>query len=293
MAATRNKIALGTVQFGLPYGLSNRRGQVPPAEVCEILAYGHQHQIDILDTAAAYGTSETVLGECLRTAAHAFKIISKLPAACKPEAVANQVRHSLQQLRVHNLYAYLFHDFDNYRQNPATLDELFKLKAAGLIQHIGFSLYYPHQLEYLWQHNISFDLVQLPFNILDQRFAYLFPLLQEKNIQVHVRSVFLQGLLLTPPDQLHSYFKPLVPVLEQVHQLAVSKNLAINYLCLGFAHLFPAINNLVIGVTSIADLKANINYLDYLEDVAAIWFELKNLAITEEAFLLPFNWKTN
>jgi aryl-alcohol dehydrogenase-like predicted oxidoreductase len=293
MAAELNKIALGTVQFGLPYGISNQRGQVPMPEVFAILNFCRQQNINLIDTAAAYGTSESVLGKCFVNISFKFNIISKLPASSLPEEVAGHVNNSLRQLQVEYLYGYLFHDFNTYLERPETLDELMNLKARGVIQKLGFSLYYPNQLEYLLQKNISLDIVQIPFNIFDQRFAYLFPLLQERNIQVHVRSVFLQGLLLTPPEDVNIFFKPLLPALTNLHQLAKDKNIPLPHLCLGFAHLFLAINNLIVGVTSLSDLEINIAYTQHLPLIKECLPELKDLAQTNETFLLPFNWKMN
>ena len=77
------KLGLGTVQFGMNYGMSNLRGRTPPAEVDHILRLAADNGVQVLDTAAVYGDSEVVLGKLLAPD-HDFRIVTKIPGFKTP-----------------------------------------------------------------------------------------------------------------------------------------------------------------------------------------------------------------
>lgn len=289
MGTAPNKLALGTVQFGLDYGISNTKGQVPENQVRKILNFGRQHDINTLDTAAAYGKSEAVLGNLLPD--FNFQLISKLAPDCIPDEVSTQFHHSLEKLKQNQLYGYLVHDYATYEKQPGIYDEFLKLQTAGLIQKVGFSLYYPAHLEMILQDDLPLQLVQIPFNIFDQRFAYLLPALAARNIEVHARSIFLQGLFFKSATNLPAFFSSLKPALQAIQVISESLGIPLPALLLSFVHGFSEVSKLVIGVTSVAELKANLNYVDFIETVEPYREKLKNLACTDENLILPFNWK--
>src|SRR5688572_15820118 len=121
-----NKIAIGTAQFGLNYGISNEHGQTSFGDVCEILKQA-ENKLDTLDTATAYGNSETVLGNALQETNTHFKVITKLSG--KEESIAETVADSLKKLGLTKLDGCLFHNFENYKAQPEQFEELQKLKA--------------------------------------------------------------------------------------------------------------------------------------------------------------------
>jgi len=118
------KIALGTVQFGMNYGISNKIGQTPELEVAKILQLASNYEIDLLDTATNYGNSEIILG---RIISGQFKIISKFP---KPEGkdLSEYLDQSLGRLNTNTLYGYIAHDADGLINNPEIWNELISLK---------------------------------------------------------------------------------------------------------------------------------------------------------------------
>ena len=290
MAGEPGKLALGTVQFGMKYGVSNARGQTPPAAVRAIFKICLRENITMLDTAAAYGESETVIGEQLSTYPGSFQIISKLPA-CRAPQVRSLFATTLQRLQQPNLYGYLIHDFASFQADPSLFDEIYRLQQSGWIQKIGFSVYFPAQLEEVLALQLPIQLVQLPFNVFDQRFTYLFDQLTRQNIQIHVRSVFLQGLVFMATADLPPYFKPFMNRIEQLQALAGVAAVPLNHLLLAFAHFQTAINKIVIGVTAAADLRQNYTYVDSLDQVRPFLNQLTELATTDERLVLPFNWK--
>jgi len=196
-----NKIALGTAQFGLVYGVSNKVGQVKKAEVAAILELAHKLNITTLDTATAYGESEKVLGSA---GVDKWQIISKLPAL--PANIIDvdgwiegQVYDSCQRLKVANLYGLLLHRPRQLMEpgGEAIRDALYRLKKKGLVEKVGVSVYDPDELGPIVS-RMKVDIVQAPFSIVDQRLATSgwIRRLQDEGCELHVRSVFLQGLLL-------------------------------------------------------------------------------------------------
>ena len=195
------KLALGTVQFGLDYGIANDTGQVQAAQMKTILEMADNAGIHLLDTAAAYGDGELRLGQC---GVNQFKVISKLPAyistqASPSEWVIKHVQASLTQLQCDHLYAYLLH-------RPADLlgeygcelfDTLMHLKQQRLIEHIGVSIYSPDALDQLFD-RYPLGVVQAPLNIFDRRFLYSGWLqkLHEHGVEIHIRSAFLQRIVI-------------------------------------------------------------------------------------------------
>ena len=168
------RLALGTAQFGMPYGIANRTGQVSDAEAQDILQQARGAGIDTLDTAMAYGESEARLGAL---GVRAWQVVTKLPAVDDHCAdvhgwVQQSLASSLERLRVDRLYALLLH-------RPAQLlgsrgDEIFRaltdVKSQGVVGKIGVSIYAPAELEQLWP-CFRPDLVQAPFNVLDRRLS--------------------------------------------------------------------------------------------------------------------------
>ena len=114
MAEKASKIALGTVQFGTDYGVSNREGQTDAREVERILDTALEFGIDLIDTASAYGNAEQVLG---RYDLSSFKVVSKFMPPPEGAAIAGQLGTTLSNLRVDSLYGYLAHRPDDLLEN--------------------------------------------------------------------------------------------------------------------------------------------------------------------------------
>ena len=280
-----SKLALGTVQFGLDYGINNQRGKVPENEAVEILEYAFKSGIDTLDTAAAYGSSEEVIGKFIRKNPKAFKIVSKLPK-CRSEEVIGIVERSLERLKGPSLYGYLLHDFKSFQGDPEILNGLNALKACGRIRKVGFSLYYPAELEFLLQNKVEFDLLQVPYSIFDQRFGKYFKKMKDQGVEVHTRSTFLQGLVFKPPRELAPFFDAIKDKLSKLADISEPVSA-----CLGFVLLNKQIDRVVVGVDSRKNLEEIIRSADMAGRVADIYDDLAALKEDSENILLPFNWK--
>ena len=188
-----NKIILGTVQFGLDYGVSNKKGIPSNKELKEIFSLAENNGIFLLDTASGYGNAEKRIGDISNGN---FKIITKISNIDNAQSIENQIKKSLFNLKSDFIYGCLFHNTNELLHNLFLWEELNKLKKLGLIKKIGVSLYHPKNLENLLSLKIIPDIIQIPFNIIDRRFEPYFERLNKLNIEIHVRSIFLQGLLI-------------------------------------------------------------------------------------------------
>ena len=288
----KNKIALGTAQFGLDYGISNKTGQIPENQVFEILNESIRSGIGVLDTAYAYGNSELVIGNFVKKHGNAFKIISKLPE-CDPKNVKNIFESSLDRLGVEGLYGYMCHSFQHYRDNPEIWDILKKLKSEGKIKKIGVSLYYPSELEYIIENKINIDIIQVPYNIFDRRFEQYFPVLKKIGVEIFVRSAFLQGLVFKKPSELDDFFEKIRGKIANLHSLATELDIPIAALCLNFAILNEFVDRVIVGVDSVQNLKEIVSSSSYRADVENMLEKLSSLQEDDENMILPMNWKVN
>ncbi|WP_076423105.1 aldo/keto reductase [Pontibacter lucknowensis] len=283
------RLILGTAQFGLPYGISNQRGQIPEAEIATILTEAAKAGIDTLDTAAAYGSSEQCLGKVLHNLPAPYRIISKYPPNQPDKSVRQAFQESLERLGADKLYGYLLHSYASYSDKPKVLDELQEMKSSGQVEKVGISLYHPAEAEELLLREAPIDLVQFPYSIFDRRFEELLPELKNRGIETHIRSVYLQGLYFMQPDQLPLYLKEAAPKLERLQQLAKAYQLPIGAVCLGFALANPYISRVVIGVESLQTLQENISF-SKMPLPEALHTELLELKEENETILLPYKW---
>jgi len=282
------RIAIGTAQFGMKYGINNRRGAVPATEVDAILERGCREGVDTIDTAHAYGHSENVIGAALAAFHGRFRVITKLGAGMPAR---DSLRESLTRLRTSKVEGVLVHDYASFVRDPGLLDELIAAREAGIARKIGFSLYYPAELSRLLDEDIDFDLVQCPFSVFDRRFEPLFPWLKRRGVEIHVRSVFLQGLVFTPPRRLSPHFEGLRRNMVSLYEVAAESGLCIASVCLGFALSKEDIDRVVIGVDGSADFEENLSAVAERNLLVPFMGTLQSLSCDDERIVLPFNWK--
>lgn len=283
-----NKIGIGTVQFGLDYGISNATGRVQEKEVEKILKFAKEKGIEVLDTARAYGKSEEVLGRFAKKL-NSFQVVSKLPAGL--ESVSKEINKSLILLKQEKLYAYLFHDFADFEKNPLFWEGLKKEKENGRVKKIGFSLYYPEQIEKLWKNNIKFDILQVPYNIFDRRFEPYFEKLKSQNVEIHVRSIFLQGLFFMNVEKLSTHLDSAKNKIKKIQQISTDNQLPLAGLLLYFVLQNPYVHKAIIGLSSFEDLKENLNVLSYFEKMKRLNIDFSSFNELNEKIILPFLWE--
>ncbi len=250
-----NKLALGTAQFGLDYGISNHDGQTTIGEVKSILDYAKGNGINTLDTASAYGNSEQVLGE---TGVNNYQIITKTtPLKNGVGEVIKDFHRSLDNLNVEQVDGLLIHNIDDTKdkQFSILLDRLNKLKKEGLIKKIGFSVYMPEQVDFLLD-AFDFDLIQVPFNVFDDRLTRGGQLraLKNRGIEVHARSVFLQGVLLDF-NNLSDYFLTWEGQFNEYQAMVKKNGLSLLEYALNSVLNIKEIDKVLVGVNSEKQLR--------------------------------------
>lgn len=255
------KLALGTVQFGLKYGIANSSGRVTFEEANEILDLAQASGIDTLDTAVAYGDSERILGR-LGIKKH-WRVVSKLPAlpndcADVPSWVAEQTRGSLERLGLDRLYGLMLHRPEQLfaHNGAAYLATLHELKARGLVNKIGVSVYSPEELDRLFALS-HFDIVQAPLNILDRRMVSSGWTRQLRNagIELHIRSAFLQGLLLVQESQRDEKFNRWPMIWKTWSAWLRETGLSPLQACLAYVLSVEGVDKVVVGVDRVTQLQ--------------------------------------
>lgn len=254
------RVALGTAQFGLRYGVANTRGQIPREEAVRILDEARYAGIDTLDTAVAYGNSEEQLGEL---GMRSWNVISKLPGLPKDVEnvdawVTQQVRGSLTRLGIDQLDGLLLHKPSDilgvHRLEYAR--SLEHIRKQGLARSIGYSIYSPDELIELCD-AFSPDLVQAPYNLFDRRLesSGWISRLAEEGVRIHTRSAFLQGLLLMPESARPACFDRWRPLWHKWARACADLQSTPLELSLGFVLSKPAIERVVVGVDSVLHLR--------------------------------------
>lgn len=284
----RDKLVVGSVQFGLKYGIQDNF-QVSYSEVTQILDYAASHKITTIDTAQAYGESEEVLGRYLRNSKNSFRIISKIDCADHTQVVTH-IDNSMEKLGVKQLYGYMIHRFSDYKKNPQIFEVLKEYRKKEKLKKIGFSLYFPNELDELFSNNVAFDIIQVPYNLFDRRFEPYFSELQKRQIEIHTRSVFLQGLFFRNPETLLDYFSPIQVKLRELQQLAYQKKIPLYALCLNFVSLNPLVDRIVVGVHTVDQLKKDVTAGTYQKNTKLLQKDLKKFIEYNEAMLVPLYW---
>lgn len=287
------KLLLGTVQMGLPYGVNNRSGRVPYAEAEKILKTAHSSGIHILDSAEAYGNAHSVIGRFHKeNPGIQFGVITKLAEAESPEHILLKVHEFLKELRVDSLYALMFHSFKEYNEFRDSGTVFNELKEAGFIKRFGVSAYTNNEVEMLIEDPLV-DLIQLPFNLLDNEYqrGYLLRKAAKQGKLIHTRSAFLQGLFFMEHGSSHPVARALKEPLDQIRRIAVREKLSLPSLALGYCLSKPYIDRVLIGVDSEKQLKENVKAfsVEIGDDLVA---EIDNIHVTNKDLLNPSLWKT-
>ncbi|WP_199609256.1 aldo/keto reductase [Flocculibacter collagenilyticus] len=307
------QLGLGTVQFGLDYGVSNTEGKVSEEQILHLLQYAANNGIDVLDTAIAYGDSEQRLGQVLQSTNHStsnFKVVTKIPpvTSASPDFV-EQIRASLDRLQQDHLHAVMLHDANalmpihNLTSPPssarlAIYHQLLELKQQGLCNKIGVSLYNPEQLHYLLDH-FKIDIIQVPLNVFDQRFLdnNLLSAAHRAGIEIHTRSAFLQGLLLmtnesAPNSSRPNYFAPYNTILDTYFSQLKAHNITPLEAAIGFLQQQEYIDVTIVGCCNHTQLEEIVK-ASGKSDVTKTKLDLSQFKQHDEGLIIPSNWTLN
>lgn len=289
---TAARLALGSAQFGLDYGITNQTGKLPPPQVGELLRQAVDAKLAWIDTASGYGDAESVIGQQLAADAP-IRIVTKilLDDSAARGGVVEAVERASSNLNRSQLDAVLLHRPSDLGLPCATdaLAALAEFRQAGRIGRFGVSVYDGKDVDAVIAAG-GCDMVQLPLNIFDQRLLQSGHLrrLREAGIAIHVRSVFLQGLLLSTPDRLPAKLSALAASVRTLHTDAERQRLTPAALCLGFVLGLEEIEAAVVGVTNRAEFTALLQAADDAGSVAGAG--LQQHAIADTALVDPRQW---
>ncbi len=260
-----SELCLGTVQLGMKYGVNNELGRQPTLEESYAILQGALDMgIYCFDTASAYGTAETVLGEFglpkrYDISQRSTRVISKLRPNCPDDAetVLKEIGDSLSRLHAKNLYGYMLHRFSDLFCK-GIMGGLIRARDEGLVNHIGVSVYEPQEaIDVLLDGRL--DMIQIPYNALDMRLDRngFFTMAKERRIEIYARSAFLQGLLLMAPEQAEKKVAGAGRYVGRFQSIAAKHGFTPGEAAFLRSYCHPTIDYLVFGVDTVAQLKEN------------------------------------
>ena len=287
-----NRICIGTANFGQKYGFK-RNIQITTEEIEKILSLASFNKINTIDTANSYGESENIIGSLGHK--H-WNIITKIPSIPNGKIDLKQwtndnIENSLKDLKKNCLYGVLFHNSNDLfsPKGQKVYEEIIKLKDKKIINKVGVSIYNPLDLSVLFK-KFDFEIVQVPFNVLDRRVATSGWLkkLNARNVEIHARSIFLQGMLLKSNNHLPHYFNKWEGKWEKWNNWLKQKNVSALCACLYFVLSYTEIKKLVLGID-------NQNHLNDIISALAKYQEIKlpDLSSNDELLINPMKWKLN
>lgn len=294
------RLCLGTVQFGMKYGINNTLGQPAKKDVFEILETAVENGIQVFDTACAYGCAEVILGEYFQDKKNAdsFQIISKLrPNIIKENEtdihgiIRREFEGTLERLHRKRINGYLLHT-PEYIYNTKIIEELRKLKREGLVEHIGVSIY-DLQEGYAALNTEGIDYIQLPYSILDQRGVQegFIKKAKEYGVTIFTRSAFLQGLFMMQRDTIPDYLKHVIPYLDKFEKLLSKYSVEKTAALIQFVKWEKDIDYLVFGVDTKKQLLQDIEIFHNHNMPEVFMKELKKTFVNiEKSIIFPSLW---
>jgi len=288
-----SKLSLGTVQFGLDYGIANQKGKPTQDEVNKIIDYVYNNGINCFDTAQAYGDSEKVLGKAIKDKKDSI-IVSKLKSELFENNSIQNITKTLTNLQQKKIFGLLLHDSQLlFKWNKKHYSLVQQLKKNKKISYFGVSIYTDKEFD-LALENENIELIQIPFNLLDQR-AIINSWLKrakEKNKLIFIRSIYLQGLILMDIDKVPNHLKKAKKYLKIIKNLANELNITKNELALSFVDQIAKDSVLLFGCDNLNQAIQNIkNYNNLLNlDDEVIKYIITNFSNIDEYIYNPIKW---
>jgi len=306
-----NKLIIGSVQFGLDYGINNTKGKPTISQVKEILNQAAANGVEYIDTARSYGNSEEVLGKVLNSdIQHNFKVITKLSplSNCSENeslevieaSVKESVFESCVRLNTNQLYCLMLHRAELLQKWDSIVWKiLIDLWEKNYIQRLGVSVQTPEELDYA----LGFDeieVIQMPFNIFDYRWKSSISKIQsikrKRNLTIHARSALLQGLLVSENNQVWGKTHFLNPDIA-INWLKLSykkyQKKSVVDLCFAYVRSQTWIDGVVVGMETIEQLHQNLILFDQPQLTDSEILEIHNeRPILPEKVLNPSYWSS-
>jgi len=284
------KLILGTAQFGSSYGIANKnKNGISKKKINKILDFSKKNKICYIETARNYQNVEKKLAE---SEINEFNIITKIPKLnlrLNTNKLKEEINYfflkSRNNILKKRLYGLLLHNGEQLLSNKGNIiyNSLLRIKKANNIQNIGISVHDPMSLKKIIK-QYKFDIVQVPFNIFDNRIydQGIVSLLKKKNIKIHCRSIFLQGLLLMNyskiPKHLQKYFSLFFLNTEDLIEKKLNS-------CLQHVLFHKEIDKFIIGIDNIRQLIQIINIIKNIIPRQYIEYKTNNIKVID-----PLRW---
>ena len=245
------KLVLGTAKFGQEYGISNKFQQPNENEIIKIIEFARASGMLTLDTAMNYGSSEHILG---KLGISDFSSITKLSPLPLREVeihswLDGKIKQSLKNLKVDKVYGLLVHRTSDLMEGRGgdLIDALGRIKEEGLVDKIGISAYSPSEVAKIHR-KFKFDLIQVPLNIFDRRFeeSNVLQNLKKENVEIHARSIFLQGLLLLTRNEIPAKFNRWIDQWDKYHSFLLKEDVNPIDACLSYPFSLPELDKNII-----------------------------------------------
>jgi len=282
-----SKIAIGTAQFGMPYGIANKNGQVLKVQAAQILDFAHRNGIKTIDTAKCYGNSEETIGYYFRKGTvQNWSIITKVNN--NEMSLSDQVNDSINMLSIipkvvlsHSVRAYL---------NPNFCDELHKLKEIEGVKQVGVSVYTNSEIQKILFSRLP-DVIQCPLNILDTKLYRngIFNEMKAKKMDIHIRSVFLQGMFYLSDKDIQENFPDVFETINQLQIIAQDADLTLAELSLLWVCSLEQVDKVIIGVDNVEQLNAHMETIKKKVD-PVVFEEALSIKYENENILNPSLW---
>ena len=296
-----DKLVLGTVQFGLDYGINNFNGKPSREYSLKMLDLAYERGVRIFDTASAYGDAEEILGEFMlsRGLADKIKVITKLQPNIvedknrKPyDIILENLSLSLKRLNREYVDGYLFHT-PAYIRDKELVDCLRRLKENGLVKNIGVSIYEEDDAIYAAKLDLV-DFIQVPYSIFDQRLnkTDFFQIARQNSKTVFARSAFLQGLFFMPEDKIPTHLSNVKEYFKELDEILAKYKLSRQQAALLFSECNKNIDYVVFGVDNLNQLVEDIDIIEKNIDYEECFKELEKKFINiEKNIIFPSLWK--
>ena len=284
------KLCLGTASFDLDYGISNTMGIPKAEEIKKILNLAKRNNISFFDTAPSYGNSQKIIGDF---GSDWTNIITKLGVEDSPKSIdyVNSLNNTLKILQIPKVYGVLVHrpEFLEGPNRKVIWDSLNQIKSENKVSKIGYSLYDTKNLEEIYD-DFKPDFVQIPMNVFDTRFydSSWLTKFKEDGVEVFVRSIFLQGLLLMDEKEIMDYFIPWKAKLKQFNEYCFSIGVKPIDYCIQFIKSFSEIDAFIFGVQKSTELQEILDYNSHTKPAYKI--SSSKFSSTDMGLIDPRNW---
>lgn len=247
------KLGLGTAQLGFDYGIANQTGMPDTAEAFEMLRLAYEAGIDTFDTAAAYGGSEKIIGQFIKQnrLQKKIKIVSKgrLASGCA------DFYNTLKNLNIEYIDYYLLHSANDLYNYEDQFKEHIK---EGTIKKFGVSVYTSEDIKRCFEFE-DVSVIQIPFNLLDNRLikSGMLEEMKDRGLEVHARSIYLQGLLLMDTDDIPYNLREVKGYIDTFDQLARDYGLTRKQLLFLYVRDNEYIDKMFVGCENVRQLNEN------------------------------------